>query len=469
MLYKDGPAAGPSPSGGSCTAPQGFPPRPVTGQNTGYPGSQGYAGQAQPQPVTGQNAGYPSSQGYIGQSTGPDRGQGRSGGGRGNKKLPVFIGAAVVIAVLVGVFVWIGGGMGRTAGRTTGVTDDGFRYEIVGKDHAVLTGYEGDSDIRTIPAYINDLPVTQIADSAFAGAPIDEYVVLPPELETIGANAFRNCGDLAFLLAYSSITTESNSFSGCDDLWFVYSTVESVSGWELPDGVPLYYSGMETGIGPLQDVYIPTGSVLVGLMDDGKTILLMDARSELSDIDITVCHWICPWALDNLRSSTRITLGPETIFPYELYGKVNWTAPEECSLSGMWLLSCETADAVNAARSDGPRMEPDKLLIRAAIARAEEFAELHDINTRPNGKGWSTVLDEKNVSRSWAIGAASYNFDDYSSIQSYASKYMAENFTPALTQNDSSYYAGQYYSRIGVGVARQSDGRYCWWGFVTIP
>lgn len=475
MLYQEGPAAtGPSQTGGSYGAPPGFPTQPVTGQD---PGSRGYAGQAQPQPVTGQNTGYPNGQGYAGQAqpqpvtgqnigysygqssagnAGPVQRQNRSGGGK--SKLPVFIGVAAVIALLIGVLAWAGGN-GGTAGRTTGVTDDGFRYEIVDKSYAVLTGYTGDSDIRTMPTYINELPVTRIADSAFAGASVDGYVTLPQKLETIGANAFQNCSDLEFLLAYSSVATESTSFSGCDNLWFVYSTVTNVSGWKLPDGVPLYYSGMETGIGPLQDIYIPTTNLLVGFMNDKETILLMDAKSVLTDIDLDGCHWVCPWALDNLRSSARLTLGPETLFPYELYDKVNWIAPEEGSTAYMWLLSCEIADAINAARSGGPEMEANVDIMKAAVIGAQEYANAsdRDIDYRPNGSNWSTLLTGASIGYDWAAWAAGVNRSDHTAAWNRAIAYVTENYT------------GEDYSQVGAAIAQQPDGQYTWWVFMIVP
>ena len=77
-------------------------------------------------------------------------------------------------------------------------------------------------------------------------------------------------------------------------------------------------------------------------------------------------------------------------------------------------------------------------------------------------------MDELDISYSWATGAAGY-YNEYADAWTNAGEYIAEQFTSALSQSDSSTYAGQYYSRVGVALAKQSDGQYTWWGYVIIP
>lgn len=473
------------------------PPQPVTERNVGYPYGPGYPGQSAVPGYAGQSAvpGYAGQ--YINQPVGP--GQNQPGGGK--SKLPVFIGigagaAAVIVAVIIGVFVWMGGDRegtaehsdspGQSAAPTysfvplpteeptpsdepsqdtvTGVTDDGFRYEIVDQNHAVLTGYEGAYEIKQMPDYVENVPVTAIADSAFAGAAIDEYVDLPQELETIGAGAFQGCSDLLYVIAYSDVTAESTSFSGCDNLWFVAVLGTGISGWNLPRGVSLYYIGMETGIGRLADAGVYNG-MLIGWTED-DTYMLMDVQPGVTSIDLDEVDWICPGALNNLGYGADIELGSETLYPYDVFSNsYSWYAPDG-TLSDVWLLSCITAWGVNSARPSGAaRMEPDLELIQAAATRAEEYGELHDINTRPNGSGWSSVLADLNISYRTATGSAGYNYSDYQAMWDDAAEYMVEQYASAIAQGD---FSGQYYNRVGVAVAQQPDGQYAWWGFVTI-
>jgi hypothetical protein len=52
-----------------------------------------------------------------------------------------------------------------------------------------ITGYNGDDTQLTIPARIKDMPVTAIAEKAFAGKGLTE-VHIPASVRTIGDNAF---------------------------------------------------------------------------------------------------------------------------------------------------------------------------------------------------------------------------------------------------------------------------------------
>ena len=500
MLYKEGPAPGPAPAGGAYTGSTAFMPRSE------------YTPQVPPRPVTEQNTVYQYGQGYAGQPAGPVQypgppvGPGQNGTGGGGKKLPVIIGAsaAVIVALLIGVIVWMNGNKEETADNTrspgqslaptysfapvvtaaptpgfeptptaaptqnisTGVTDDGFYYEIIGQDHVVLTGCNAGANFSYMPDDVDGIPITAIADGAFAGASTGGFVKLPLRLETIGGNAFRGCTDLSYVYAYDDVDIQSSSFSGCDNLWFVaVHRNTALSGWRRLSGVSLYYYGMETEVGVLDDIN-RSGSLLTGETESGNTVLLdvrpgTDTVTGLDGVD-----WICSGALDHLSYGATVELGENTMYSYETFNlPFSWHAPDG-ALSDMWLLSCATAYYINADRPSGAtQIVPDVDLMYAAITRAEEYGELHDINTRPDGSSWSTALDEY-VSYNWATGSAGYGFDDYVEMWNYAEDYMTETYTPALSGSN---YAGQYYSRIGVAAVQQSDGQYAWWGFVMIP
>ena len=468
----------------------GYPP---IGQNTGYQ----YAGQNTGYQPAGQNTGYQYS--YNGQTAGQGQNQagGRTGGNSGgkNKVIPIVVASvAAVVLLVIGIVALSGGKTSDKSGPSdrpnqsestqgptptveptpepvivTGVTDDGFLYEIVDQNYAVLTGCLADANFNYMPDDVDGVPVTEIADGAFAGVSTGGFVNLPIQLETIGANAFRGCTDLSYVCAYSDVVTESSSFSACDNLWYaaVYNT--AALSWKLPSGVSLYYYGMETGLGTLKDM-TRNGSLLTGETENGYTVLL-DVKSGtetvtgLDDID-----WICSWALDNLEVGATVELGDNTLYPYEAFsGYFTWIAPD-AALSDMWLLSCKTAQEMNAARPSGAtQAEPDLELLEAALVRAEEYGEVHEIDTRPDGSAWYTVLSELDISYSWTMGAASCNNNDYQAMWNDAADYMKETYGPAIDESANSTYAGQYYSRVGMAVAQQSDGKYAWWGYVTIP
>lgn len=72
--------------------------------------------------------------------------------------------------------------------------NEGFEYAIDG-DHAVITGLSESGKLRaelTIPAEHDGVPVTDIADSAFADADVLERLTLGKNIETIGENAFAD-------------------------------------------------------------------------------------------------------------------------------------------------------------------------------------------------------------------------------------------------------------------------------------
>lgn len=74
------------------------------------------------------------------------------------------------------------------------VNTDDFKYEIQ-DDHVVITGYNGQEQEPVIPDMLDDLPVKEIDQYAFAGSDI-ERITIPEGIEHIGANAFAICEKL---------------------------------------------------------------------------------------------------------------------------------------------------------------------------------------------------------------------------------------------------------------------------------
>lgn len=97
---------------------------------------------------------------------------------------------------------------------------DGMQVTLQGNNTYIITKYVGSGEDAKLPSYINNRPVTAIADDAFSGTAISGKLKLPERLTAIGKNAFLNCtgltGDLILPESVTSIGT--SAFQGCSGL-----------------------------------------------------------------------------------------------------------------------------------------------------------------------------------------------------------------------------------------------------------
>ena len=107
-----------------------------------------------------------------------------------------------------------------TAGVTYSISADGT--------HAIVTGYdEEETNVVVISPTYDDLPVCEIADSAFADSDRLERITLTDTITTIGANAFSGCDRLMGVMLYAGVTSVGdNAFRGCKDL-MIFCEAES--------------------------------------------------------------------------------------------------------------------------------------------------------------------------------------------------------------------------------------------------
>ncbi len=110
-------------------------------------------------------------------------------------------------------------------------TANKFGYTIVEHDDhpqtitATVTGYGGEeSGDLIIPYKLDGYKVTAIADDAFSGCSgFSENLVLSSTVESIGANAFRDCTGIKKLIVQLSVDFIGNcAFQGCSSLEQVY-------------------------------------------------------------------------------------------------------------------------------------------------------------------------------------------------------------------------------------------------------
>lgn len=92
-----------------------------------------------------------------------------------------------------------------------------FRYRVE-DGNAVITGYEGNAALLTVPDTLDGYPVTAIGERAFESAAVTA-VVLPEGLQKIGWFAFYNCRELINVTIPASVDSIGYAvFDGCGAL-----------------------------------------------------------------------------------------------------------------------------------------------------------------------------------------------------------------------------------------------------------
>ena len=134
---------------------------------------------------------------------------------------------------------WSSLGVQATGGAGGNQTESLLQFQrIAGKDEYRVAGIGLESEIHlVIPSTYKGLPVTEIADSAFASRDGEDgieqtfvSVVIPDSVTTIGDYAFEDCSNLTSVTIPDSVTTIGYiAFHGCSSLTSV--TFEDTSDW----------------------------------------------------------------------------------------------------------------------------------------------------------------------------------------------------------------------------------------------
>lgn len=90
-----------------------------------------------------------------------------------------------------------------------------FQYEDNGENVSIYA-YNGSDKEVTIPAYINDMAVTEINDYAFLLCNSVEKIIVPSTVTTIHANAFSGAGNLKSVVLASADTKIEDSNENTD-------------------------------------------------------------------------------------------------------------------------------------------------------------------------------------------------------------------------------------------------------------
>ena len=337
------------------------------------------------------------------------------------------------------------------------VSEEGLVY-LAGENGLTIVGFEGaldDDGILFVPDTIDNQEVTEIASGAFSGHKELQQVWLPYTCTAIGDRAFENCTSLRQVVAFASISSiGADSFSGCAALRAVCAPEPEDFAQVLPENCWAYGMGMETGTGPLEYSLVDLDGVVYGVLEDESCVLL-DVPEDLTEVDIsdtptgTAARFICEGALDNASSLRSITLGDETIFPFEMFDRLRELDSLYCqnnSLAQSWFFSCYGAAYLNALREQegGDYIYPDVNAVKAAMVRAQELVESYE-HTRPDGTEWSSVLEENSVE--W-----SYAHEVIATLDEGASRVDKINEMAEYILEREPESGDEYYSRLGLGL-----------------
>ena len=130
-----------------------------------------------------------------------------------------------------------------------------FTYSVMDGTNISITGYNGSDTAIVIPARINGYVVKAISANAFTGKLITS-VILPDSVQTIGASAFQNCTQLAYVGFGDLLSSiESSAFNGCVKLEHI----------ALPNRIKTVGNYAFAKCSSLIDVQMPVGLTTIGI------------------------------------------------------------------------------------------------------------------------------------------------------------------------------------------------------------
>ena len=155
---------------------------------------------------------------------------------------------------------------------------EGLVFEDIGGSYSV-TGYEGTDAEVVIPETYEDLPVTVIAERAFADQSTVTSVTIPNSVTSIGDYAFYNCDSLTSVTIPNSVTSiGSHTFWYCDSLTsvtigngvtsiglYAFSDCTSLASITIPDSVTSIGSSAFWNCTSLTSITIPASVTSIGL------------------------------------------------------------------------------------------------------------------------------------------------------------------------------------------------------------
>lgn len=165
-----------------------------------------------------------------------------------------------------------------------------YWYNVLDDGTAEITGYEGNDDIITVPAEIEDYKVTSIGIGAFLSATATE-VILPDTVTTIKTSAFRIMRNLEKIHIPESVTViEQYAFEYCESLSSITfpENLEEI-GREVLDYTPYYNNpdNWENGVLYSGNYALSAKESIVGVCEikEGTTLIADYALRGLLEVD----------------------------------------------------------------------------------------------------------------------------------------------------------------------------------------
>ena len=156
---------------------------------------------------------------------------------------------ALCVSLILSAFLWnanLSAPRASAAEGTTSSVEDSLTFNLFnnGTEYKVTARNKKITEAM-IPAYYNDLPVTEISDNAFMSCTSLTEVAIPYTVKKIGNNAFANCTNLKKINGMSQVNTiGNNAFAMCaklDKLILPY-TIESLGSTILRNNPNTVYS-----------------------------------------------------------------------------------------------------------------------------------------------------------------------------------------------------------------------------------
>ena len=138
-----------------------------------------------------------------------------------------------------------------------------------------INTYTGPGGALSIPAIINGLPVTGIADAAFQNQSCLISVTIPGSVTTIGEGAFLGCTNLMTVLIPSSVTTlGDDAFESCASLASVTipNSITSIGNQEFSGCTSLMIATIPNSVTNIGDMAFESCSSLTNIAIPGSVI-----------------------------------------------------------------------------------------------------------------------------------------------------------------------------------------------------
>ena len=199
----------------------------------------------------------------------------------------------------------------------------------------VINSYNSSDDstetVVEIPAEIEDVPVTQIAASAFNGRETLTEVIIPDSIKIISNAAFANCKNLKIVIIPDSVEYIGDSaFQGCDALEYVvfgnglktvgslaFKDCKSLKALDMGKSVEAIGNGAFFGCVSLKNVVVPSsvkniGSLAFGYVQDGDTEKTVDGFTFYADNNAAVTLYSTVEAQEDTTITSMIAFSVKT-------------------------------------------------------------------------------------------------------------------------------------------------------------